>query len=417
MTFRFIHAADLHIDSPLKGFDLHAGAPAERLRGATREALTRLVDLAIAERVAFVLIAGDLFDGPWPDMRTGIWTAQQFARLGQQQIPVYLLRGNHDAQSKVRQAVSWPDNVHELAVDAPETRVLDDLGVALHGQGFANQAVTQDLAAAYPAAIPRLVNIGMLHTSLTGDPQHDTYAPTSEEVLRSKGYDYWALGHVHQRRVVREADPHIAFSGNTQGRHVRETGAKGCSLVTVTDGRIAAVEFRPTDVLRWFQLELSLDAGDTLEDLYRKVPERLRACREQAEGRYAAVRLSVSGSCRAHRELTSLSKRVEVDAELHALATRVPELWLERVRLETTAPVDLARLRNGQDLLAGLFRELEAATRDGTRLAALAAALEPLAHRAPKTLADAGLRLDDPEQLRRWLGQAEGLLAALVETE
>ena len=218
---KFIHAADLHIDSPLRGLEVYDGAPVERLRRATRESLENLVALAIEKSVDFVIVAGDLFDGKWPDMATGVWTASQFWRLDRAGIPVYLIRGNHDAASQVREAVRWPGCVREFSVDSPETLIDEDLG------------------ARYPDRIDRLFNIGVLHTSLNGHPDHDTYAPTHEDVLRARRYDYWALGHVHSRRIVSEA-PWIVYPGNTQGRHIRETGPRGCVLVTVDAGEGSA---------------------------------------------------------------------------------------------------------------------------------------------------------------------------------
>ena len=199
--FKFIHAADTHIDSRLLGLAAYEGAPVDRLRGASREAFANLVTLAIKEKVAFVIIAGDLFDGQWEDMRTGLWTAGQFRRLARENISVYLIRGNHDAASKVRARIDWPKNeqgaqiVHEFSVRKAETFQLADLGVALHGRGFAHQEAPDDLAKDYPDPVDGAFNIGVLHTSLSGDANHDTYAPTSEQVLVNKGYDYWALTH------------------------------------------------------------------------------------------------------------------------------------------------------------------------------------------------------------------------------
>ena len=104
--------------------------------------------------------------------------------------------------------------------------MLEDLGLAVHGQGFAKREVTEDLSSAYPQADPHLFNIGLLHTCLDGKPGHEPYAPCTVDGLRSKGYQYWALGHVHNREVVSQ-DPWIVFPGNIQGRHARETGSQG----------------------------------------------------------------------------------------------------------------------------------------------------------------------------------------------
>lgn len=411
---KFIHTADLHIDSPLRGLDLHDGAPVDRIRHATRRSFENIITLAINEQVDFMIIAGDLFDGKWQDIKTGLWTAHQFRRLARENIPVYLLRGNHDSASQVQSSITWPDNVHEFSVDQPQTFVIERFGVALHGQGFPKRDIPEDLAATYPKAIDGLFNIGVLHTSLTGDPQHDPYAPTNEDVLVARGYDYWALGHIHARRVVRQ-QPFIAFPGNIQGRHIREPGAKGCLLATVEAGQLAAVEFRPTDTLRWHQADIQLAESDNIDDLYDAVRNTLRQCHAGSEDRFSAVRLVVRGRCAAHRSLVSIAAREEVIGQIRNLASEITdELWTEKVLLETSAAVDLDELRRGNDLMGDLLKTIEQlATHDG-HLRELAGQLDPLAQKAALELEQAGVKLDDPEQLRHWLREAESLLVSLL---
>jgi len=273
---RFIHTADLHIDSPLRGLSRYEGAPLERLRGATRRALERLVELAIDEQVDFVLIAGDLYDRDWQDFHTGLFVREQMVRLGRANIRVFIVQGNHDARGVITRQIPWPDNVKVFSSRSAETVHLADLGVAIHGHSFPDREVPEDLVPGYPAAMPGCFNIGLLHTSLTGVEGHDTYAPTTLPVIKSKGYDYWALGHVHARQVVCEV-PRVVFPGNLQGRHARETGLKGCELVTVNGGLLEA-SFMPLDVVRWHQIRIDLQPVQTLDELPRHVTQALRAC-------------------------------------------------------------------------------------------------------------------------------------------
>jgi DNA repair exonuclease SbcCD nuclease subunit len=418
--FKFIHAADLHIDSPLRGLEAYEGAPVEQFRAATRVAFENLVTLAIDHQVAFLVIAGDLFDGKWQDMRTGLWTAGQFRRLQQADVPVYMLRGNHDAASKVRQAVSWPENVFEFSVRKPQTFAISDIDVALHGQGFSHQECNEDLAETYPAAVDGKFNIGVLHTSLTGSAEHDTYAPTSEAVLKSKGYDYWALGHIHQRSEPPVSlQPFIGYSGNTQGRHIRETGPRGCLLNTVVDGELESTEFIETDTLRWHLATIELSEQDEIGDLLAAVRKQVAACRDSGEGRFAAVRVVVQGACAAHHELVHAVRREETLAEIRNLANELDdEVWIEKIKLETRAPVDVEQLRGGSDLVAELLSAIDTARNDDQTLESLAKELSPLAMKAAVELAECGIQLDNKEQLRRWLEQAEGLLVSqLLETE
>jgi DNA repair exonuclease SbcCD nuclease subunit len=185
---KFLHAADVHLDSPLRGLERYPGAPVEEIRAATRRAFENLVALAVEEEVGFVLLAGDLYDGDWKDYNTGLFFAAQMARLEEAGIRAFLIAGNHDAASQITRVLRPPANVKVFSTKRPETEILEDLGVAIHGQGFAQISVSEDLSAGYPRAVPHLFNIGMLHTSLDGRPGHASYAPCTVDGLRSRGY-------------------------------------------------------------------------------------------------------------------------------------------------------------------------------------------------------------------------------------
>ena len=165
-------------------------------------------------------------------------------------IPVIMIAGNHDAANKMTRALRLPENVRFLAHERPETVLLEDLGVAIHGQSFAKPAVIENLAVAYPKPVTGCSNIALLHTGMGGVDGHERYAPCTLDDLRTRGYDYWALGHVHTRQVLCK-EPQVVFAGNVQGRHIRETGPKGCLLVTIgTDQRIETA-FERLDQVRW----------------------------------------------------------------------------------------------------------------------------------------------------------------------
>ena len=219
-SFRFLHTADIHLDSPLRGLAGQEGIAAERVRTATRDALAQLVGLAIEEKVDFLIIAGDLYDGDWRDYKTGLFFTRQMGRLNREGIPVYLLHGNHDAKSQITPRLELPDNVQVFGTRKPETFSLDELKVALHGQSFRQRDVTDNLALNYPDPASGVFNIGVLHTGLGGMGGHENYEPCALDDLINKGYDYWALGHVHQANVLHEK-PHIVFPGNLQGMHGR----------------------------------------------------------------------------------------------------------------------------------------------------------------------------------------------------
>lgn len=351
---KFLHAADIHLDSPLRGLERYEGAPVDEIRGATRKAFDRLIDFAISQEVSFVLIAGDVYDGDWKDYNTGLYFVGCMRKLEAAGIPVYLLAGNHDAASVITRKLRLPDNVHTFSTKKPETMLIDSLNVAIHGQGFATKAVNEDISQAYPQGDASLFNIGMLHTCLDGKPGHDPYAPCTVDGLRSKGYQYWALGHIHVREVVSN-DPFIVFPGNIQGRHARETGPKGCTLVTVDDGRVAAVEHYDMDVMRWMRCELDVCSSDSPDAVYDQVHEALQQASNDAQGRALAVRLVLTGSCAAHAQLQR--DRDHWVQEYRSLASGLggAGVWLEKVSLRTQASVSTTDMLERDDALAGLM--------------------------------------------------------------
>ena len=384
-AWRFLHAADIHLDSALRGLDLYEGAPVEEIRGATRRAFDRLIALAIDERVDFVLIAGDLYDGDWKDYNTGLYFNKCMTRLKEAGIRVFLITGNHDAASQITRSLRLPDNVTQFSSREPQTEILDDLGVAIHAQGFARRAVTDDLSLAYPRAEPGFFNIGMLHTCLDGKPGHEPYAPCHVDGLRSKGYDYWALGHVHQREIVAK-EPWIVFPGNIQGRHICETGAKGCTLVSVDEGRVVAVEPRELDVMRWAWCRLDASGCADVDEIHQRLAERLRRLLDEADGRPVAARLSIEGVSSAHAELHAA--RDHWEQEYRALASGLggAGIWLEKVVFATRAMLSIDDALARDDVLGGLLGAVQALKLDEASLQSLADALLPLRKKLPAEL-------------------------------
>ncbi|MHB1104336.1 MAG: metallophosphoesterase family protein [Devosia sp.] len=359
---RFIHAADLHIDSPLRGLNRYEGAPVERLRGATRQALARLVDLAIDEQVAFVLIAGDLYDRDWQDFHTGLFVREQMVRLGRKGIKVFIVQGNHDAQGVISRQVPWPDNVKMFSSKKAETVKLDELQVAIHGHSFPDREVPEDLVPGYPDAVPDYFNIGMLHTSLTGAEGHDTYAPTTLANLRAKGYDYWALGHVHARQVVCE-QPRVVYPGNLQGRHARETGPKGCELVSVQGGMVDA-SVMALDVVLWHQVEVDLSSAHHLDQVPKLVSDALQVAASGAIEALHAVRLTLIGETKLHAQEAQQPGTLAAAVQAAAQDVTGAEVWIEKIKLKLRSPIDRNLLAQGTDALGELVRWVDVLAED-----------------------------------------------------
>ena len=412
---KFIHAADIHLDSPLLGLEQYEGAPVEEIRGATRRALENLVELAMAEEAAFVLVAGDLYDGDWKDYNTGLFFGRQMTRLRETGIRVFLIRGNHDAASQITKNLRMPDNVSWLSEHKPETVTLEDCGVAIHGQGFPSREVTDDLSAVYPEPISGLFNIGLLHTSVTGREGHEPYAPCSLPGLLSKGYQYWALGHVHKYELLHE-DPWILFPGNIQGRHARETGPKGCTLVTVQDGRVLTAEHRDLDVLRWSVCEVDAAGADTADDVVDRVATALKQELGKGQGRSLAFRIHITGSCGAHRELS-----VDVDRwtnEIRAAAADLSngEVWIEKVKVQTHSAVDLKEMMARDSALGGLLRAIHDLEADDQLLATISEEFSDLRRKLPAELRTGveTVDLERPETFREAIEDVKHMLLGRI---
>lgn len=376
----FIHAADIHLDSPLHGLARKDEAFSRLVRGATRKAFANVVDLAIEEGAAFVVIAGDLYDGAWRDQSTGQFAIAQLARLTRAGIRAVIAFGNHDAESRVTRHLTAPEGVYKLKNAKCETVLFDDLGVAVHGRSYKEAATTENIAATYCPPVPGLLNVAILHTALDGHAGHANYAPCALGELQAAGHDYWALGHVHDH-VVRSTHPHVVFAGNTQGRHVRETGPKGAVVVRVEEGVIVNAAHRATDEVRWAHARIDATGARDPGEVLAEIQAELRPAVAASGGRPVAARISIAVG-------GSLAQRLRADqawfeGEIRGHAAALSELlWIERVKIEvrddalaTGLPPEL------RDLLAQAFGDPDCAR-------AIESAVAPLIGKLPVEIGD-----------------------------
>jgi DNA repair protein SbcD/Mre11 len=237
------------------------------------------------------------------------------------------------------------------------------------------------------------LNIGVLHTALEGDAAHASYAPCSVAQLAAKGYDYWALGHVHEHRVVSK-DPLVVFPGNIQGRHARELGPRGAVLVTADESGLH-VERRIVDEVRWAHVRVDATLAKSLDEVVSATRREIEAAvANDAEGRLLAVRVSIVGRTAAHGALFGMESqlRAEILAQAAALGDEVA--WVEKVRVETTPDTTAETLRARADAIADLQAMLERAQSDQPLLDDIRAELADLVTKAPKALIDAAPVLD-----------------------
>ncbi len=415
--FKFIHAADVHLDSPLRGLSKYESAPAESLRNACRKAFEDLVDLAIEEKVSFVLLAGDLYDGDWKDYSTGIFLSRQMGKLGKNEISVFGVAGNHDAANRMTKALDNPANMKMLSSRKVETIRLENCGVAIHGRSFGTQHVDKNLAAEFGPAEKGMFNIGLLHTSLDGREGHALYAPCTMDDLHSKGYQYWALGHVHKQEFVSE-EPHIVFPGCIQGRHIRETGAKGCVLVTVEDGSVSEIEKCSLDVLRWVNCLVDITDMSEIREVFERIRISIVDAIASADGRPIAMRIRLEGATRISNELAAYPERLE--QQIRALGAEIAgdDLWIERVEIASVGKIDLSATLTGESALGKLLEGILATQTNREEIDGLEDVITGLRQKIPVEAfsENSFINLDERQTVERLVDEAKQMLVGRLLT-
>lgn len=412
---KFIHTADIHLDSPLHRLEAYEGAPVGEIRQASRRAFENLIDLAIDEAVDFVLIAGDLFDGDWKDYNTGLYFIKQVRRLGEAGIKTFIVSGNHDAAGKMTRTLPYPDNVHVFSSRKPETYILDDLKVAVHGQSFSKAAVTDNLALDYPVPVPGHFNIGLLHTSLTGREGHEAYAPCALADLTNKGYDYWALGHVHQFETAAQ-DPPVVFPGCIQGRHIKESGEKGCVLVTAEEGAPLEMIRHDIDVIRWEPVDVDLHDAVGFDEILDRFQAICEAVLDRHDPKPVVARVTFGGQTDLHARIAADPEHLKEAVRSAAIAHFGDRAWIEKVKVRTTPRTRPAADPGPLRELGSLVDDLMA---DETALLALGKALSSLFQKLPPDYrqGDARVRPEEPQQMRELVAQTHALLVHRLKKE
>ncbi|MBE7183543.1 MAG: DNA repair exonuclease [Methylobacterium mesophilicum] len=405
MPFRFVHTADIHLDSPLRTLALRNPELAELIGNATRRALSAVVDLCLAEQVDALLLSGDLYDDNQTSMKTARFLAGEMRRLHEAGIKTFIVRGNHDALSRITRELTLPPSAKVFGGRAETVSITmpNGLEIAVHGLSFAQAHAPESLLPRYKPPVPGAVNLGLMHTSLGGSPGHDAYAPCSLADLAESGFHYWALGHVHKRSVPK-AKRTVVMPGMPQGRDINESGPKSASLVTVGDDGTVTVEERLTSVAEFVRVPVDLSG---ISD-WAEIPMRMTAALEQARSltvsEHMVARLSLEGA-------TPLAWQMRRDADIlraeaDQRAALVGKGWIDKVEIGTMPSSAGTVAQAGGDPLLELRRLLSDEI-----------ARSPELERQALLIADE-LRAQLPQECRHILGQDEAehrrLVAALV---
>lgn len=377
IPFRFIHAADLHLDSPFAGMSGVPDQLRQHLQQSTFAALNHLVELAIAEQVDFIVISGDVYDASDSSLRAQLRLREAWDLLGEHGIPVYVIHGNHDPLNSGRLRLAHPEHVMVFGSTVESVtarRRSDGQPVAvISGISYPTSAVTENTSLQFrrdPSS--ELYHIGLLHANVDGQEGHDAYSPCSLRDLQQSGYDYWALGHIHKRQILHES-PWIVYPGNLQGRSMKETGAKGCYLVDVDQHGAAELSFRALDHVRWLEAELSITGLQSEEQLRDQAEELIEELREQSAGRLHIVRFVLTGRGSLHAMLQTGTEGEELLQELRRRESRRLEgadiglepvaewVWPAGLKVRTGAEIDRSALLQEDSFLGELLRMVDSA--------------------------------------------------------
>ncbi len=334
--FKFIHTADIHLDSPLLSLALRDPDAAELVANATRQSFEAIIDLCLTEKVDALLIAGDLYDGGHHSMKTAGFLTNQLHRLDRAGIAVFIIRGNHDAISKITRQLQLPDNVHVFG-PRHETVKLDEKNIAIHGVSFAKPDSPESLLPGFAAPVANAVNIGMLHTSLSGAVGHDDYAPCSLADLKAQGYDYWALGHIHRRDVHAEAPNFVVMPGIPQGRHINEAGAKSITLVRVDDNGSLSIEERFTSLAQFEKIEINIGGLEDWAAMVAAGENALISMHQNVRVEAVIARIRFVGESGMAAQL-----RRDQDLmleEMRAVGQRIGAIMIESIGCDVDAPL------------------------------------------------------------------------------
>ena len=358
--FKFVHTADLHLDTPFGGISEVDEQIAVRLRDATLRTFDNIVELCLQQKVAFLLVAGDVYDARDRSLRAQLRFRDGLARLSQAGISAFVVHGNHDPLSSRIATIQWPKDVHVFGGEGVSRIPVshgDQVIADIYGVSYPTQDVRQNLAKDFHREPSSPFAIGLLHCNVGQDTGHEPYAPCSLDDLIGAGMDYWALGHVHAQRVLSGERPTVVYPGNPQGRHPGETGPRGCYLVEVNADGGCYPQFLPVDAVRWSNETVEIAGLGDDEAIISAAHDVCSSVRERSQGRPAVCRIGFTGVGPAHHSLNKPGFLEELAEQVRQTECGVdPFVWVERLEARTRPPVDVDSLRMGQDFVGEFLR-------------------------------------------------------------
>ncbi|MEN6357873.1 MAG: DNA repair exonuclease [Armatimonadota bacterium] len=418
MSFTFVHAADLHLDCPFDGLGYISPELSSVLQNATFASLDNIVKLCLARSVDFLVIAGDVYNCSDKSLRAQLRFRSALEKLSEAGISSYIVCGNHDPSNGWSASLDWPASVHFFSSSELEVRPVirnGSLIATVHGISHSKSGITENLALRLSHDKDSPFAVALLHCNCGQAASYDPYAPCTLADLADSGFDYWALGHIHKRAILRDSAPLVVYPGSSQGLNPKETGPKGCYIVSVDDAGSASLEFTETDAIRWFDEEISATGVTQEQELIDSLGERLEDIRRRS-GRPALVRFHLIGRTPLHRTLARKAILEDITDDLRQSESLHGDfVWVESIIDETRPDINIDERRLSEDFVGDFLRLAQEARQNPDRLAGLRSALQPLFEHGR---AHAYLSRPSDDRLLEWLDAAAlyGLDALTEET-
>ncbi len=361
---KFIHTSDLHLDTPFRSLSSFNKELAGRLKDATVKSFEKIVDLAITEQVDFLLVSGDIFDGESSSLAAQLKFIKGLQGLSDKGINTYFICGNHDPLDSWMEQLALPEKVFRFGSSKVENVVFSKNGqplAGIYGISYRTSRENRDMAGKYKIKAPPLpFSIALLHGTVGNPGPHANYAPFRLEDIADKGFDYWALGHIHKRQIIRKKDPAVVYPGNPQGRDFGETGNRGCFLVEIAENSKPAIQFKSTQQIRFEQVEVDLSGTETINVLAGLLEKAKTNIPDYDENASYILRFVLKGR-------TSLHNILNNPGEMEALRDDLNEgqlneeyfTWIDNISVETQPDIDVDKILKGNDFPAEVLKLLE----------------------------------------------------------
>jgi len=332
---KFIHAADVHLDSPFIGLSQLPEDIFQQVKESTFRAFEKMIDLAINEKVDFIVISGDVYDGEERSLRAQLFFQKQMERLQKNGINAYVIYGNHDHTSGDSLQIDLPENVFTFSdqeVECVNVKRHGKVIASIYGFSYPERSVFENMSKKYERKTNAPYHIGLLHGSLAGERDHEPYCPFKLSDLLEKNFDYWALGHIHKRQVLHEESPTILYPGNLQGRHMKETGEKGVYLVEFHEKNVS-YEFYPLSNIIFQEQLIDLTNIHSISQLLSTVQEKKEELRMKYEGTFC--KLTLTGRSSLFRKLHQDGVIEEIKEHLNDIEHKNKFVWILSINNET----------------------------------------------------------------------------------